>query len=306
MKNCAIVYNPNSGKRNKNKNFVNNVHNILIKYHYISTFFETKEKKDAIKIVSELDDYFDLVILVGGDGTLNEGITGNLQRKKKLLLGFIPMGTTNDVGTMYGYTKNYQKNLKMLLEGKKKVVDICMINSKPFIYVACTGNYVDISYATPRKLKEKYGKLAYTLYGAKKVTEKLKQYKIEYEVDGKKYSGKFSFIFITNGNRVAGVNGIYNDVKLDDGMFEVAFCKAKNKRELLKMLPSLFTMNIKYDKEIIYYRTNHMHITWKDDMLESWSIDGEEYKEKNRIFDFRVIREMELLVPIKNIQKLFQ
>lgn len=305
MKKCAIVYNPNSGKRNKNETFVNNVHKILKKYQYVANFFETKEQNDATKIVSELEDYFELVILVGGDGTINEGIAGNLQRKKKLLLGFIPMGTTNDVGAMYGYTKNYKKNLKMLLEGKKKVIDICLINEKPFIYVACIGNYVDISYATPRKLKEKYGKFAYTLYGAKKITEKLKHYEIEYEVDGKKYSGKFSFIFITNGNRVAGVKGIYNDVKLDDGMFEVALCTAKRKRELLKMLPSLFTMNIKSEKEIIYYRTNHMSITWKDN-FEAWSIDGEEYKEEKRIFNFSVIREIEVLVPIKNIKKLFQ
>lgn len=120
---------------------------------YETVMCPTKAAKDATRIVSELEDDVDLVICAGGDGTLNEGITGNLMRKNKLVMAQLPVGTMNDVGTMYGYTKNMIVNAQMLLSGTEKNVDVCMINDVPFVYVACLGSYVDVSYNTPRKYK---------------------------------------------------------------------------------------------------------------------------------------------------------
>lgn len=305
MKKCAVIYNPNSGKGKKSTEFVEGVNEILESKNYQATFFKTEGVGDATRIVSSLEDSYDLVIVAGGDGTLNEGITGNLMRKKKLLLAQLPVGTTNDVGTMYGYTKKYKKDLELLLNGAVKSVDTCLINQKPFVYVACLGNYIDVSYATPRKLKEKFGKLGYALYGAKKIHEKIKQYNIEYEVDGTWYQDKFSFIFITNSSRVAGISNIYQDVKLNDQMFEVALCKVRKKGDLIKMIPTLLTMSVKEVPGIIYYRTNHLKIRFQEPLKESWCLDGEEFFSEEREFEFNIINDMEMLVPLKNIRKLF-
>ena len=97
--------------------------------------------------------------------TLNEAETGiplaymsgNLERKKPLILAHIPVGTTNDVGVMFGYGKDIKKNLKLLLDGTIKGMDICVINGRPFVYVAGIGKFMQIPYNTPRKLKKKYG-----------------------------------------------------------------------------------------------------------------------------------------------------
>lgn len=305
MKKCAFVYNPNSGK-NKNKDeFIKEVEFLLKKYSYKTDFFKTMKPGDATEIVSQLEDTYHLVIIAGGDGTLNEGISGNLMRKHKLILAALPIGTTNDVGTMYGYTKNYKKDLELLLNGVVKKIDTCFINEKTFIYVACLGNYVDISYETPRKLKEKYGKLGYILYGITKIPGRLKRYHIEYEIGGEKKEGKFSFIFITNSSRIAGVSNIYEDVKLDDQKFEVAFCAAKHKAELIKMLPSLFMMSVTDLPEVEYYQTNHLKIHFKDSFQDSWCLDGEEYHSPEDTFEFKVINKVKMLIPKKNITKLF-
>ena len=160
MKKCAIVYNPESGRDIDKKN-INKLPAILEENGYDTLMCPTKKAKDAIDIVENLSGDIDLVICAGGDGTLNEGITGNLKRKKKLLISQIPVGTVNDVGTMYGYTKNMIVNANMLLNGEVKNVDVCLINNNPFVYVACVGSYVDVSYNTPRKLKKKYGRLGY-------------------------------------------------------------------------------------------------------------------------------------------------
>lgn len=306
MKKCAVIYNPKSGKQKNMKNFLNVIEKTLNSYQYEANFFKTSKSGDAIDIVISLDDDYSLVIIAGGDGTLNEGITGNLMREKKLLLASLPIGTTNDVGSMYGYTKNYKRDLELLLNGTIKKVDICSLNSKPFIYVACLGNYVDVSYATPRNLKEKFGRFAYILYGMKRICSKLKQYAIEYEIDGKKREGNFSFLFITNSNRIAGLEHLYKNVKLNDNMFEVAFCKAKRKRELIKMLPALLSPTVKKVPSILYYRTNKLTIKLKPKIKESWCLDGEEYVTSENIFHFSVEKEIEMLVPKKNIKKLFQ
>lgn len=305
MRKCAIIMNPASGKKKKLDNY-NDFYDILRKYGYEAEIKFTKQKKDATEIVRTLDDDTDLVISAGGDGTLNEVVTGNMLRKKRLLLANLPMGTVNDVGSMYGFTKNVFKNLELLLNGKQKKIDICYINETPFVYVACLGDYIDMAYNTPRELKKKYGKIAYIFYGLKQLKNKINRYDIKYKVDGKEYQGKYSFIFITNSSRVAGVDDIYFDVKLDDNMFEVALANVKTKKEMLKMLVLINTMDVKDLPGITYYQTNDLEIEFMTPPKTSWCIDGEEYKTAKKHFQFRVDKSTKMLMPKKNIKKLFQ
>ena len=106
MKKCIIIMNPESGKV-KSLSTKNEFYDVLRKHGYDAEIRYTKGPKDATRIVEELEDDVDLVISAGGDGTLNEVVTGNLRRNKKLVLANLPMGTTNDVANMYGYTKDY-------------------------------------------------------------------------------------------------------------------------------------------------------------------------------------------------------
>lgn len=305
MKKCVIIMNPESGKI-KNLDSKKDFYDILRKHGYDAEIKYTKKKKDATEIVKNLEDDTDLVISAGGDGTLNEVVSGNMERKKRLVLANLPMGTTNDVANMYGYTKSYMKNLELLLKGVKKKVDVCYINESPFVYVACLGDYIDTTYNTPRKLKKKYGKLAYILYVLKQLRNKINMYDIKYKVDGKKHSGKFSFIFITNSSRVAGVDDIYYDIKLDDNMFEVALASPKTKAEILKLLVQVTTKDVKDVPGITYYQTNDLEIEFLNGPKTSWCIDGEEYKSESKVFKFKVDKSTKMLMPRENVKRLFQ
>ncbi len=148
MKKCVIIMNPESGKKKKIKSY-QNFYDVLRKYGYDTEIIFTREKNDAERIMKVLSDDIDLVVSAGGDGTLNEIVSGNMQRKKKLLVAPLPMGSTNDVGNMYGLDKSIYENLEILLQGKPKKVDVCYINEKPFVYVVCVGVYNDIAYDTP-------------------------------------------------------------------------------------------------------------------------------------------------------------
>ena len=304
MKKCVVIYNPASG-RDRQKKSVQPLYDILRKYDYDTEIVYTTKKNDASKIMENLEKV-DLVISAGGDGTLHEVVEGNLKRKEKLVIANLPMGTTNDVGTMYGLTGNTLKNLEKLLKGVEKKVDVCYINNNPFVYVACLGDYIDMAYNTPRKLKKRLGKIAYIIYGLKQLKNKIHSYNIKYTIDGVTYEGNYSFFFITNTSRVAGLNDVYYDVKLDDNMFEVAFCKVKTKAEMIKFFILLNNMDAKDVPEITYYRTNNIEIEFDKKPKVSWCVDGEEYPITTNKFVFNVSQDTTMLLPKENVVKLFE
>ena len=304
MKKCYIIYNPESGYK-KNKFNTKICEEVLNKYEYEVDFLKTHAAGDAEKYVYNLDKA-DLVIAAGGDGTLNEVVCGNLKRKNKLLISHLPIGTTTDVGKLYGFTKNTKKDLELMLNGEIKNIDIGLINNRPFLYVSCMGNFTEVSYQTPRKLKRMFGKLGYFLFAIKSIGKKLKRYHIKYEVDNTKGEGIFTFMFITNSSRVAGLNNIYHDVKLDDNMFEVALCDVKSKKNLIKTFYAIRTKDINNIPNIKYFKTNNLKLVFDDIPKSSWCIDGEELITDTKTYVFGINNSCQVLLPRKNVEKLFE
>lgn len=305
MKKCILIYNPNSGHR-KIKNDLNEIKNIIIKKGYEVEIIPTKYKKHAIEIIETLPKV-DLVMSLGGDGTFNEIMTGNFKRKERLLLTHIPVGTTNDIGAMLGYSKDIIENVKASLNGVVKEFDIGLINHHPFIYVAGFGKYTNLSYETPRHLKKKIGHLAYIKEGIKTFFQKTKLYDISYEIDGEKYRGLFSLILISNANHIAGVKNVYKDVKLDDNQFEVVFCTIKKRKDLLRSLYFLTVYDATKVPGIYFYRTNNLKITINNPDKSSWCIDGEKLqKSKTNKYKIEIENKVSILIPKKNIKKLFK
>ena len=118
MKKCLVVYNPNSGKYNKEITLPK-LEKVLNDYGYEVKIEMTKSRGDATLIASSCE-HIDLIVSIGGDGTFNEVMTGNFLRKDRVILCHLPSGTTNDVGAMWGYGKNIVNNLKLALDGEVK------------------------------------------------------------------------------------------------------------------------------------------------------------------------------------------
>ncbi|MDD2434856.1 MAG: YegS/Rv2252/BmrU family lipid kinase [Bacilli bacterium] len=304
MKKCIVIYNPNSGKPT-NHNFMNEFENILSKNDYDPTIIFTERKGHAKEIMINIDDA-DLVISVGGDGTFNETVTGNFEREKKLLLSHIPVGTTNDIGAMFGYGKNVIANLKALLNGVVRGIDICLINNHPFVYVAGFGKFMNIPYETPRDLKKKIGYVAYLLEGAKSFKHKTSLYDLTYTCNGETYRGLYSFMLISNANRIAGINNFYKDVKLDDNQFEVLFCNLTTKSDIIKSLYYLKTSDITKVPGFYFHKTDKLDIIFAEPPKKVWCVDGEALPDNTTNFQIRIFRNMKIMLPSKNINKLFE
>ena len=278
--------------------------NMLNKYDYEVDIYYTEYKGHATEIVKNLP-YVDLVLSMGGDGTFNESITGNYLRKERLVCAHIPVGTTNDIGSMFGYGKNMLNNLKATLEGVVKNVDICIINNEPFIYVASIGKFAEIPYETPRELKKKFGYFAYISEGIKSFFNKTKLYDVTYEIDGVEYRGLFSFIIVSSANRIAGINNFYKDVKLDDDRFEVLLCNFNKKTDIIRSLYFLTMYDIEKVPGIHFYKTNNLKMSFQEKPKKNWCIDGEMLDDEGKIFDIKIDRNIQMMIPKKNIGKLF-
>lgn len=302
MKKCTVVYNPHSGK-NLNLN-IEKFTSILISHGYNVDFKVSRYKGHVTEIIENMD-YSDLVISIGGDGTFNEIMVGNFKRKDKLLVSHLPVGTTNDIGAMFGYEKDIYQNLELLLDGAVKNIDICTINGKPFVYVAGFGKFMNVPYETSRGLKKRLGKIAYLIEGVKEFINKTKLYEMSYTIDGETYNGLYSFMIISNANRIAGINEFYKNVKLDDGNFEILVSNFTRKKDVVKSLYYLTFSDITKVPGFYFHKTDHVTIKLKEDSPK-WCIDGEQLDDNSNVYDIKMVNDVQIMLPKKNVKTLFK
>lgn len=303
MKKCVIICNPNSGHNNK-KDIIAKFKDILTEKEYETEVKHTKYSGHAKQIAEKLPDDIDLVISLGGDGTFNEVVAGNIKRKNRLLLSHIPLGTANDLGAMFGMGKNPINNLKMVLDGKVKGIDICKINNQPFVYVAGLGKFVDIAYDTPRSQKKRLGYFAYLVNALKIFNTKTQLFEIEYTCNGETYKGLYSLILICNATRIGGIK-VFDDVKMDDNKFEVLMTNITTKKDIIKSLYLAKTSDITKVPGFYFYRADNLKIKLKDYPKKNWCIDGEKLKQKHKNFEISIIKDLKMLLPQKELHRIF-
>lgn len=302
MKKCVVICNPNSG--HTKKECVMEKFKIILKENgYDNEIIYTKYSGHAIEIMKKLP-FVDLVISVGGDGTFNEVITGNLQRKEKLLLSHIPLGTTNDLGAIFGMTKNPIHNLKLVLSGESRYIDICEINKKPFVYVAALGKFVDVAYDTPRKLKKKLGHMAYLINALKSFRDKTQLFEMTYTANGEKITGLYSLVLVCNARRIGGFK-VFDEVKMNDNMFEVLMTNITTKKDIMKSLYYLATSDITKIPGVYFLKTDKLNITLKEYPKKNWCLDGEKYNKKEKSFDVTINKEIKMLLPTSELKNIF-
>lgn len=272
MKKLLFVVNGHSGK-GQIKNKLLDIIDIMIKEGYHVQVHTTQEREDATKVVREQAKYYDLVVCSGGDGTLDEAVTGMMQSEVRPPLGYIPAGSTNDFANSLEIPKDMIQAAKTAVLGVPFSCDVGEFNGDYFIYVAAFGIFTDVSYATSQELKNALGHVAYILEGAKRLYT-IKTYHMRVEYDGNEIEGDFLLGMITNSTSVGGFKNMTGkDVKLDDGMFEVTLIhKPKNIIELNTIIASL--TNLKDETDLIdSFRAESVKFYSEEEI--PWTLDGE-------------------------------
>ena len=272
MKKLLFVVNGHSGT-GQIKNKLLDIIDIMIKEGYHVQVHTTQEREDATKVVREQAKYYDLVVCSGGDGTLDEAVTGMMQSEVRTPLGYIPAGSTNDFANSLEIPKDMIQAAKTAVLGVPFSCDVGEFNGDYFIYVAAFGIFTDVSYATSQELKNALGHVAYILEGAKRL-HTIKSYHMRVEYDGNEIEGDFLLGMITNSTSVGGFKNMTGkDVKLDDGLFEVTLIhKPKNIIELNTIIASL--TNLKDETDLIdSFRADSVKFYSEEEI--PWTLDGE-------------------------------
>ena len=271
-KKLLFVFNPKSGK-GLIKNYLVDIVDTMVKADYEVTVYTTQAQGDAIQKVEKEAAKYDLVVCSGGDGTLDEVVTGMNRSEAERPIGYIPAGSTNDFANSLGIPKDMVKAAYTAVHGKEFPCDVGYFNGDTFVYVAAFGLFTEVSYQTPQHWKNILGHAAYILEGAKRLHD-IPSYVMKVEHDGEGFTDKFIFGMVTNSISVGGFRGMTGeDVKLDDGVFEVTLIKSpQTPLELNEILASL--TKLIDDTDLIYsFKTSELRITTEEKV--AWTLDGE-------------------------------
>jgi YegS/Rv2252/BmrU family lipid kinase len=267
-----FIFNPHSGKGLIRNELVDIV-DCMVKADYEVTVYTTQSQGDAIRKIREEAGNFDRIVCSGGDGTLDEVVTGMIQSGKDVPIGYIPAGSTNDFANSIRLPKGMTEAAKTAVTGREFPCDVGYFNGDTFVYVAAFGLFTEVSYQTSQQMKNILGHVAYILEGAKHLMD-IPSYQMKVEYENQVIEDKFIFGMITNSLSVGGFKGITgSDVELDDGVFEVTLIKnPRNPIELNEILASL--TNLIDDTDLIYsFKTGSIHFTSEE--LIPWTLDGE-------------------------------
>lgn len=272
MKKLLFIYNARSGK-GQIRQYLADIIDLMIKAGYEVVIYPTQSQGDAeVKAMNEASQ-FDRIVCSGGDGTLDEVVSGIMRAGIQIPIGYIPAGSTNDFGSSLGIDKNMMSAADIAINGQRFPCDVGQFNEGYFVYVAAFGLFTEVSYSTSQELKNFLGHAAYILEGAKQLRD-IPSYRMQVEYDGNILYDEFIYGMVTNSVSVGGFKGLIPEpVQLDDGVFEVTLIRMpKNPVELNDILSYLTGINQK--TPMIYsFQTSEVKFTCSEDV--SWTLDGE-------------------------------
>lgn len=274
MKKMLFIYNPNAGK-GLLKAKLSDVLDIMVKAGYEVVVYPTQSYRDAYKRVAKMKEGYDLVVCSGGDGTLDEVVTGMMKHDKddRVPIGYIPAGTTNDFASSLHISLDMLEAADVAVHGKPFACDVGKFNKDIFVYVAAFGLFTDVPYQTDQKLKNALGHAAYVLEGVKRLSN-IPSYHIKVTANDRVIEDEFMIGMISNSKSVAGFRSIMGkDVKFDDGEFEVTLIKKpKSLLELQEIITSLLVET--FDTKYMYtFKAKEIKLESKEEI--PWTLDGE-------------------------------
>ncbi len=217
---------------------------------------------------------FDLIICAGGDGTLNEAVSGLMALEARPPLGYLPCGTVNDVAHTLGLSRNPVAAAQTIVNGTPTAIDTGRFcQDRWFTYVAGFGAFTDVSYETPQADKRIFGRLAYLAGGVRSLGE-IRPLHTRFTVNGQEYEDELLLGLVCSTTSVGGFRPKADyGVRLDDGLFEVILAKNITTLNDLSALGTLLLKNT-FDPKFFYtFQTDHIEFSFSEPV--KWTLDGE-------------------------------
>ena len=274
-----IIINPSSGRQTIRQT-VEDIIGYLVnaKSLYRADYCFTHEQYDAQKYAAEMKKgEYDLVLAVGGDGTINEVVNGLMQGGSETPLAVLPAGTVNDFANFLGVPTDSYSFSRMLTARHIKKIDVGKVGNRYFLNVAAGGLLTDIAYKVPSDAKTTLGRMAYWLEGAKDLPANLFKgipVTIESEVDH--FDDAALLFIIANTTSVGGIRKLLPYAELDDGLLDVLIISKLEFGGILPLLGKFLIGDHLSNENITYFQTRRISLSTKGPEEVRLDLDGEE------------------------------
>ena len=295
MDKLLFIVNPCSGREQIRSQLID-ILDIFTKAGYSIQVYVTQRRGDAKEtVISQGEDAL-TVVCSGGDGTLNETVSGLMKLKNPPVLGYIPAGSTNDFASSLMLPKKMKEAARTVVEGKLYPIDIGQFGEERyFIYIAAFGAFTEISYQTPQDKKNILGHQAYMLEGVKSLAS-LKSSYCRIECEEMVLEDEFIFGMVTNTISVGGFKGLVTQsVALNDGLFEVLLIRTpKTPKDLSNIISYMFLKEEPNDY-VYKFKTKKIRVVSKEPI--DWVLDGEFGGSQTDITMENLEKRLEIIIP---------
>lgn len=272
MRQLLLILNPTSGMR-KGQKSLSDIISVFNQAGYDTHVYITREQGDCTRVVCNQGRNMDKIVCCGGDGTLNETISGVIQAGLDTPIGYIPAGSTNDFASSLKLPENVVDAAEAIVHGSARYYDVGKFANQYFSYIASFGAFTGTSYTTPQNMKNVLGHAAYVLGGIQELSKIHKEH-IRMETDEDSLEGDFLFGAICNSTSVGGVLTLNPSmVDMSDGKFEILLIRGpKDLQELRECEAALRTQT--YNCGMITFRKASQIDVFSDSAM-TWTLDGE-------------------------------
>lgn len=276
MKRVLLVVNPSSGGE-KAKEYEGLAKEKLATFFDEVTVKHTEKGGDARDFAKRAaEEGYHSVFVMGGDGTVNEGISGLAELENRPNFGFFPLGTVNDLARALGMPLNPEEAIQQLDIQKTKPLDIGKINDKYFMNVVAIGTIPEsINNVAPEE-KTKWGKMAYFISGVQDLMA-TSFYDFRMTIDGEARDIKSSTVLIGLTNSIGGFETLLPEATVDDGLLHLVYIKDASLLDTVMAVPELVTGVSDSSKNVEYVTFTEAEIALinPEDSLTT-NVDGDE------------------------------
>ena len=234
--------------------------------------YPTQRRLDACELLTRRAGEFDLIVCCGGDGTLNETVSGLIASGARVPLGYIPAGTVNDFASSLHLSKNMLEAAQTILDGRPFSCDVGSFGGRYFTYIAGFGAFTDVSYQTSQETKNLLGRAAYLLEAIRQLPN-IQAYHICIEHDGQTLEDDFIFGMVSNATSVGGFKMLEPGISMSDGLFEVLLVRQPPTLLKTQALISAILHQDLSSEFLVCFRTTSLTVLAAQKV--PWTLDGE-------------------------------
>lgn len=272
-KRVLFIINPKSGVKKKGT-ALNDIILTFSEHGYETVVCFTRKQGDGTKlVVDHANESIDIICCMGGDGTLNEMLTGAVQIGWKKPMGYIPAGSTNDFAVSRGIPVDPIQAAESIMTGTPHSMDLGEFNGRTYVYTAANGLFASTTYTTPQNIKNTLGHFAYILEGAKDAMQ-FKPLHLKIDLGNEQFEDDYIFITICNTFTMGGVMNLDKaNVDFSDGYFEILMVKQPSDPiELHLTVQALINQDFDFPG-IAMRKINYAKVYHEEG--SDWSLDGE-------------------------------